>query len=209
MSSLYRPHTYLILLALMLPFAHLYALSDSICEAPLRYEVIKNTDSTDGFFWAAGDRKFNAFLNGSDFILEWKKKKEFWLMRGIYFANAAANEMFIDSIYFKNLSESREDEMVVIYSLFNLRPDGSSHKSKHILVMDPSEKKVILNIELYDYKFGKDENGKIIDFVYEGDIQLSHNSIIVSTSDDSDIDTPSIQLDDGVYFRKGHCFVSK
>jgi hypothetical protein len=54
----------------------------------------------------------------------------------------------------------------------------------------------------------KDENGKYTEYLYECDVELFHDGIRVVTSDDSDINNAQTQLDDGVYIRKGHCYIS-
>jgi hypothetical protein len=193
---------------LITQFAKVSANGDSICGTALRYQALKTKEPTDGFFWIAGDHKYNVYFKGADFILEQKSKHKLWLITGNTFNPYPNQEMHIDSVYFKNTSESAEKELVVNYSLFSMRPDNSG-KSRHMMVIDLRDKIMLLNIALYDHKLQKDENGKYTEYLYECDIDLYHDSIRVTTTDDSDIDNALIQLDDGVYVRKGHCFVTE
>ena len=66
----------------------------------------------------------------------------------------------------------------------------------------------MLNITLYDHRLEMDENGKLIEYLYEGDVKIYHDRMVVNTTDDSDINDARTQLDDGVYIRKGHCYIS-
>ncbi len=195
------------LILFLVPFSHLSANDDSICGTPMHYQVLSSNEPTDGFFWIAGDRKYNVYYKGSDFILEQKKKNILWLISGSSFNPYPGTEMYIDTAYFKNTSESPEKELVIGYSLFSMKPDDSG-KSRHLLIVDLRDKIMLLNVALYEHRIRKDENGKFTEFLYEGEIELFYNGIRVSTSDDSDIDNAQTQLDDGVYYRKGHCYIS-
>jgi hypothetical protein len=196
----------LFFILLLLPCAYLSAKDDSICGAVLKYQVLASTEPTDGFFWTAGDRKYNVYYKGADIILENKKKHELWLISGASFNPYAGTEMYIDTIYFKNTSESPEKELVIGYTLYSMKPDDSG-KSRHLMIMDIRDKMILLNIATYEQALRKDENGKYSEYLYECDVDLFYNSIRITTSDDSDIDNAATQLDDGVYVRKGHCFV--
>ena len=193
-------------LLLIFPFIQLSAKDDSICGTPLKYQVLKATEPTDDFFWTAGDRKYNVYLKKGDFILEQKKNNELWLINGASFNPYAGTELYIDTMYFQNTGENADKELVIGYTLYSMKPDDSG-KSRHLLIIDIKDKMVLLNIALYDQRLRKDENGKYSEYLYECDVDLFHNGIRVTTTDDSDIDNPQIQLDDGIYLRKGHCFV--
>ena len=196
-----------ILLLLVLPaYVMRAATADSVCEAPLRYEVLDKNASVDDFLWIAGDKKYNTYYRGGDLLVEQRKKGILWLIHGSSFAPYTQTEMFIDTVYFQNISESPQKEMIVGYSLFSLKV-GAHTKSKHMMIIDLSERRIVLNVATYDYKIGADENGKVVEYLYDADVEVSHNLIKVTSSDDSDIDNPAIQLDDGVYHRHGHCFV--
>jgi hypothetical protein len=191
----------------LLQFSYLSAKDDSICGTPLKYQVLTSNEPTDGFFWRAGDRKYNVYYKGADFILEQKKKHILWLISGTSFNVYPGTEMFIDTVYFKNTSESPEKELVIGYSLYSMKPDDSG-KSRHLLIIDLRDKMVLLNIATYDYRLKRDENGKYWDYLYECDVDMFHDGIRITTSDESDVDNVQTQLDDGVYIRKGHCFIS-
>jgi len=179
---------------------------DSIFATPMKYQVIPGNEPTDGFLWVAGDKRYNIYYKGADFILENKRKKELWLISGSSFSPSPNVETYIDTVFFKNTSESPEKELVIGYSLYRTRPDNSG-KSKHLLIIDIRDKVVLLNIATYDHRLEMDENGKYWEYLYECDIDLFHDGIRVTTSDDSDIDDARTQLDDGIYIRKGHCFI--
>jgi hypothetical protein len=191
----------------IISFSVLDAKDDSICGVPLKYQKLNTNEPTEGFFWIAGDRKYNVYYKGADFILENKRKKELWLITGASFNPYPNTEIFLDSVFFKNTSESREKELVINYSLFSMRADNSG-KSKHMMIIDLRDKVILLNIALYDYKMNKDENGKFTEYLYECDVDLFHDGIRITTTDDSDINDARIQLDDGVYIRKGHCYIT-
>lgn len=191
---------------LLISSLSLSAKEDSICGAPLRYQVLNSNEPTEGFFWIAGDAKYNVYYKGADFILELKKKKQLWLVNGSSFNRYPGREMYIDSVYFKNTSESAEKELVVEYSLYSMKPDDSG-KSKHMMIVDVRDKMILLNITIYDRRMEKDENGKYTEYLYECEADLFHDGIRITTSDDSDINDARTQLDDGIYLRKGHCFV--
>ena len=180
--------------------------TDSICEAPLKYEVLGKNSDVDEFLWIAADARYNVYFKGADLIVERRHKGILWLVKGHSFASYPTEEMYIDSVYFQNISENPQKELILRYSLFSLKP-GTNTKSKHLLIVDLSEQKIVLNVTLRDFKLGSDENGRVIDNLYEADVEVSHNLIKVTSSDDSDIDNPAIQLDDGIYHRHGHCFV--
>jgi hypothetical protein len=184
----------------------LSAKDDSICGIPLKYQVLHSNEPTEGFFWIAGDKRYNVYFKGADFILEHKKSKELWVIAGSTYNAYPGTEMFIDTVYLRNTSESREKELVIEYSLSSMKPDDSG-KSRHMAIIDIKDKYILLNIALYDYRLQKDENGKYMEYLYECDIDVFHDGIRITTTDDSDINDARIQLDDGVYFRKGHCFV--
>jgi hypothetical protein len=186
--------------------ASIYAAKDSICETSLRYEVLDKNADTDDFLWIAGDKHFNVYFKGAELIIERRKKGILWLVKGHTFASYPNEEIYIDSAYFQNISEFPEKELIINYSLFSLAP-GTNTKSKHKLIIDLSERKIVLNVATYDFKIGADENGRVIDYLYEADIEVSHNLIKVVESGDSDIDNPAIQLSEGIYHRRGHCFV--
>ncbi len=196
----------LILLLLCLPSCTYAGSNDSINEVPLKYDELPKNANRDDYLWIAGDRKFNVYYKDSNFIVENKMKKWMWLIHGHSFASYPNSEIYVDTAYFQNISESNQKELVVGYSQFNLRP-GINTKSKHLLVVDLTERKIILNVATYDFRIGKDENGKVTDYLYEAEVEISHNFIRVTSTDDSDIDNPAIQLDDGIYRRHGHCFV--
>lgn len=186
---------------------NLFAKTDSICGHPLRYVVLSSNEPTEGFFWTAGDKKYNVYYKGGDFILEEKKKHVLWLVSGTTFNVYPGTEMFIDTVYFKNTSESPEKELVIGYSTYSMKPDDSG-KGKHLMIIDLRDKMILLNIAIYDYRLKKDENGKFWDYLYECDADMFHDGLRITTSDDSEISDVRIQLDDGIYVRKGHCFVS-
>jgi hypothetical protein len=189
-------------------FINLEAKGDSICGSPLKYQVLTTNEPTEGFFWIAGDRKYNVYYKGADFILEQKRKRSLWLITGASFNPYPNREMYIDTVYFKNTSESTEKELVIGYTLYVSRPDNSG-KSKHLLIIDLRDKVMLLNIATYDDRMEKDENGKYQEYLYECDVELFHDGIRIETTDDSDINDARTQLDDGVYMRKGHCYISK
>lgn len=194
-------------LILLIPFGSLSGKTDSICGHPLRYTVLSTNEPTEGFFWTAGDRKYNVYYKGADFILEEKRKHTLWLVSGSSFNVYPGTEMYIDTVYFKNTSESAEKELVIGYTSYSMKPDDSG-KSRHLLIIDLRDKMMLLNIATYDYRLKKDENGKFWEYLYECDVDMFHDGIRVTTSDDSDVDDVRTQLDDGIYIRKGHCFVS-
>lgn len=196
----------LFFLLLLLSWGFLSAKDDSVCGMPLKYQVLTSNQPTENFFWIAGDRKYNVYYKGADLILERKKNHELWLIQGAGFNPYAGTEMYIDTVYFKNTSESPEKELVIGYTLYSMKPDDSG-KSRHLLIMDIRDKMILLNIATYEHAVRKDENGKFTEYLYECDVDLFYNSIRITTSDDSDIDNAATQLDDGVYVRKGHCFV--
>ena len=196
----------LLFLSLM-QLTHLSAKVDSICGSPLRYQVLSSNEPTEGFFWRAGDKKYNVYYKGADFILEDRKKHILWLINGSSFNVYPGTEMFIDTMYFKNTSESPEKELVVSYTLYSMKPDDSG-KSRHLMIIDLRDKMVLLNIATYDYRLKRDENGKYWDYLYECDVDMFHDGIRITTSDESDIDDVRTQLDDGIYLRRGHCFIS-
>lgn len=197
---------WMILILLCLPLLSAAAEKDSICSSPLKYEVLDKSADVDAFLRMAGDKHFNLYYSGSDLILEQRKKGTLLLIHGQSFAPYQNEEMYIDSAWFQNIGDIPERELVIRYSLFSLQP-SSSTRSKHIIIIDPGQKKILLNITTYDFKIAPDENGKIIDYLYEALVQISFNGIRVKATDDSDIDNPSIQLEDGIYHRHGHCFV--
>ncbi|MCW3126302.1 MAG: hypothetical protein JWO03_1960 [Bacteroidetes bacterium] len=199
-------HLRLLLLILIFLPASIYAAKDSVCEAPLKYEVLEKGSNTDDFLWITGDRKYNIYYKGADVIVERKRKGTLWLVKGLSFASYPHEEMYIDSAYFQNISEFPDKELIIKYSLFSLQP-GTNAKSKHMMIVDINERKIVLNVALYDFKIGADENGKVIDYLYEANVDVSLNLIKVESSEDSDIDNPATQLDDGIYHRRGHCFV--
>lgn len=184
------------------------AKNDSICGAPLRYQIIKSNEPTDGFFLIASDRKYNVYYRGADLILEQKKHKQniLWLITGASFNPYPGNEMYIDTAYFKNTSEGGLKELVVKYSLYSMKPDDNG-KSRYLVIIDILDKMVLLNIAEYEHAWRRDENGKYTEYLYECDVSIFHNGIVIETSDDSDIDNAQTQLDDGTYMRKGHCYV--
>ena len=200
-------HKVFYLFVFLVQFAHLSAKDDSICGTPLKYQVLSTNEPTEGFFWIAGDKKYNVYYKGADFILEQKKKNILWLITGASFNRYPGTEMYIDTVYFKNTSESAEKELVIGYSLYSMKPDDSG-KSKHMLIMDIRDKVILLNIDTYYHRLEKDENGKYTEYLYECDVELFHDGIRITTSDDSDINNAQTQLDDGVYIRKGHCYIS-
>lgn len=194
-------------LLLLFPFLDLSAKNDSICGTPLHYQVLTSNEPTGGFFWIAGDRMYDTYYKGADLILENKKKNELWLITGASFNPYPGAEMYIDTVYFKNTGEGPQKELVIGYTLYSMKPDDSG-KSKHLLIIDIRDKIVLLNITQYEHKLRRDENGKYSSFIYEADIDIFYNGIRVTTSDDSDIDNTQTQLDDGVYIRRGHCYIS-
>jgi len=200
-------HRKLIYLSLLLlQFSCLSAKQDSICGGPLHYQVLSTTGPTEGFFWRAGDKLYNVYYKGADFILENKRQHQLWLITGASFNPHLNREMYIDSVFFKNTSESPEKELVIIYSLYSMNPDNSG-KSKYMLIVDLRDKVMLLNIATHDHRLEKDENGKFVEYLYDCDIDLFHDGIRVTTSDDSDINDARTQLDDGIYIRRGHCYV--
>jgi len=197
------------LILLMLSFSGLSAKVDSICGRPLRYQALTATEPSEGFIWIAGDKKYNVYYKGADFILETTKKNHtLWLVNGSSFYAVTGTEMYIDSVYFKNTSESPEKELVIIYSTYSMRPDNSG-KSRRMAIIDLRDKVVLLNIATYDYRLEKDENGRFTEYLYECDVDLFHDGLRITTSDDSDINDARTQLDDGIYLRKGHCFITQ
>lgn len=196
----------LVLFMLLIPASTYAGKEDSVCEVPLKYQVLDKNADTDDFLWIAGDKHFNVYFKGSDLIIERNKKGILWLVKGADFASYPNEEMYMDSVYFQNISEYPQKELIIKYSLFSLQT-GTNAKSKHMMIVDLGEKKIVLNVALYDFKIGADENGKVIDYLYEASVKVSLNLIKVESGDDSDIDNPAIQLDDGIYHRRGHCFV--
>ena len=194
-------------LLLIFPFMHLSAKDDSICGTPLHYQVLSSNEPTEGFFWIAGNKKYDVYYRGADLILEHRKSNILWLIPGAGFNLRPSLDIFIDSVFFQNTSENAEKELVVRYSQYSLRPDNSGN-SKHLLIIDIRDKIALLNITLYDHRLEMDENGKLIEYLYEGDVKLYHDRMVVNTTDDSDINDARTQLDDGVYIRKGHCYIS-
>ncbi len=179
---------------------------DSVCAVPLRYDVLdKNTD-VDAFLRMAGDKQYNLYYNGSDLIIEQRRKGTLYLVHGQSFASYQNEEMYIDSAWFQNVGNVPDKELVIRYSLFSLEP-ASQTRSKHLIFIDPEQKKILLNIATYDFKIAPDENGRIIDYLYEAEVQIVFNGIRVKATEESDVDNPAIQLDDGLYHRRGHCFV--
>jgi hypothetical protein len=191
---------------LVIQFSFLSAKEDSICGTPLKYQVLTSNEPTEGFYWMAGNKRYDVYYKGADLILEQKKKNILWLITGGSFNPSPGTEMYIDTMYFQNTSESPERELVIGYSLFSMRPDNSG-KSKHLAIIDLRDKVILLNITTYDHRLEKDENGKFIEYLYECDVDLFHDGIRVTTSEDSDINDARTQLDDGIYTRKGHCYV--
>ncbi len=169
--------------------------------------MLSSNGPTEGFYLIAKDKKYDLYLKGADLLLEQRKNKTLWLIPATDFNTSSNAEMYIDTAYFKNTSESPDKELVIRYSLYRLRADNSG-KSTHLLIIDLRDRKVLLNIALYDHRLEVDENGKPIEYLYEADVKLLHDRIVVTTSDDSDINDARTQLDDGIYFRRGHCFVS-
>jgi hypothetical protein len=194
------------ILFLWLPALLPAAKEDTICGHPLKYQVLNSNEPTEGFFWIAGDKKYDVYYHGADFILQAKKGQELWLVTGTSFNPYPSMQLYIDTVYFKNTSESPEKELVIGYSLYSMRPDNSG-KSKHIMIIDLHDKMMLLNIATYDYKLNRDENGKYMEYLYECDVDLFHDGIRVTTSEDSDINDARYQLDDGIYIRRGHCFI--
>lgn len=190
----------------LLPLVLCAAEKDSVCAVPLRYDVLdKNTD-VDAFLRMAGDKQYNLYYNGSDLIIEQRRKGTLYLVHGQSFASYQNEEMYIDSAWFQNVGNVPDKELVIRYSLFSLEP-ASQTRSKHLIFIDPEQKKILLNIATYDFKIAPDENGRIIDYLYEAEVQIVFNGIRVKATEESDVDNPAIQLDDGLYHRRGHCFV--
>jgi|GEM_PF-2681522 len=197
----------LYIIILTISFLDISAKDDSICGIPLKYQVLSTNEPTEGFFWIAADKKYNVYYKGADFILEQKRRNVLWLITGASFNHYPGTEMYIDTVYFKNTSESAEKELVIGYTLYSMKPDDSG-KSKHMLILDLRDKIMLLNIDTYYHRLEKDENGKFTEYLYECDVELFHDGIRIETSDDSDINNAQTQLDDGVYVRKGHCYIS-
>ena len=109
----------------LLGFLPLSAKVDSICGSPLHYQVLSSNEPTEGFYWTAGDKLYNVYYKGADFILENKRLHQLWLITGASFNLHPARDLFIDSVFFKNTSESPEKELVILYSLYSTRPDTS------------------------------------------------------------------------------------
>jgi len=172
---------------------------------PLHYQVLTSNEPTDGFFWRAGDSKYDVYFKGADFILEQRKKNILWLITGASFNPSPGTEMNIDTMYFKNTSESPEMELVIGYSLFSMRPDNSG-KSKHLAIIDLRDKIMLLNITTYERRLVRDENGKFVEYLYQCDVKFFHDGFKVTNTEDSDISDARTQLSDGVYIRKGHCY---
>ncbi|MBS1684224.1 MAG: hypothetical protein JSS76_05685 [Bacteroidetes bacterium] len=192
-----------------IPFALIAAEKDSICSAPLKYEVLDKNADVDAFLRLAEDKHYNLYYSGSDLIIEQRKRKgTLYLVHGQSFASYQNEEMYIDSAWFQNIGDIPDRELVIRYSLFSLQP-ASNTKSKHLIIIDPDQKKILLNIATYDFKIAPDENGKIIDYLYEADVQLFFNGLRVKGTEDSDIDNPAIQMEDGIYHRRGRCFVKR
>ena len=189
----------------LLGFLTMSAKEDSICGVPLHYQVLTSNEPTEGFFWRAGDNKYDAYYKGADFILEERKKNILWLITGASFNTSPGTEMNIDTMYFKNTSESPEMELVIGYSLFSMRPDNSG-KSKHLAIIDLRDKIMLLNITTYERRLVRDENGKFVEYLYQCDVKFFHDGFKVTNTEDSDISDARTQLIDGVYIRKGHCY---
>ena len=200
-------HKVFYLFIFLATFSQLFAKDDSICGTPLRYQVLSTNEPTEGFFWIAADKKYNVYYKGADFILEQNKKNILWLINGAGIYPGQASEVYIDTVYFKNTSENSIKELVIGYSVYHDRPDNYG-KSKYIAIIDIRDKIVLLNIAIYDHRLEKDENGKFTEYLYECDAEFFHDEIRIETSDDSDINNAQTQLDDGVYKRKGHCYIS-
>jgi hypothetical protein len=179
---------------------------DSICAHPLHYEVVTNNESIDSFLWMGGDRKFNLYYKGHELLLEHRRRHEFWRVNCLNYSPYPGSDLFIDTMYLKDISESGQKELFVAYSLYSLK-GTSSGKSHHLLIIDIRDKKVLLNIATYDSKITTDENGRVLDYYYEADIEFHHNAVKVIPADESEIDNPAIQLEEGTYHRRGHCFV--
>ena len=194
-------------LLLIFPLLDLSAKDDSICGTPLHYQVLSSNEPTEGFFWIAGNKKYDVYYKGADLILEQRKSNTLWLIPGSSYNLHPNYDIEIDSVFFQNTSENNEKELVIKYSQYRLRPENSG-KSKCLLVIDIRDKIALLNITLYDHRLEMDENGKLLEYLYESDVKLYHDRIVVSTTDDSDINDARTQLDDGVYVRKGHCYIS-
>lgn len=179
---------------------------DSICATPLKYEVLDKNADVDDFLRMAEDKRYNLYYRGSDLIIEQRRKGTLCLVHGQSFAPYQNEEMYIDSAWFQNVGNVPDKELVIRYSLFSLEP-ASNTRSKHLIFIDPAQKKILLNIATYDFKIAPDENGRIIDYLYEADVQVVAGGIRVRATEDSEIDNPPIQLVDGYYHRRGQCFV--
>ena len=137
-----------LLFIILVQFFRLSAKNDSICGTPLHYQVLSSNEPTEGFFWIAGDKKYDLYLRGADLILEQKKKNILWLIPGSTIYPGQAPKLYIDTAYFKNTSENSEKELVIGYSVYHNRPDNHG-KSKYLAIIDVRDKILLLNIALY------------------------------------------------------------
>jgi hypothetical protein len=190
-----------LLLAVPLP-----AREDSICAKVLHYKVLDSNEPTEGFFWVAGSRKYDVYARGNDIILEARKKKQLWLIPGATLNQYPGTEMYIDTVYLQNTSESPDKELVIGYSVYSMKPDNHG-VTKFLSVIDLRDKVLLLNIAYLDNRVEKDENGKYYENLYECDIDFFHDGFRITSSDDSDINDTRTQLDDGIYYRRGHCHI--
>ena len=180
--------------------------ADSICETPIRYEVIKDDNLQEGFLWMANDKRHNVFVRGDALIIESKKKHDLRLIDGSAYRNKQDGEAYIDSIALQNVIDTDEKELLVYYSTFSLSTQGGA-KSRHILIIDIHRWRIIINMGVYDAKFFKDENGKEQELIYQAYIDIKHNHIKITAEEDADIDLSANEFDSGDYRRRGHCYV--
>jgi hypothetical protein len=184
--------------------------ADSICEIPIQYKVIANNYLPDSFVWIAGERKYNVYYKGAEFIVENTKKKGLKLIESEFYFHLRHNEeIAIDTISFKNVGDGEDKEILVHYSTFSLDPAGGGSKAHYLMALDTRSWTVIFNISTYESKFYKDENGREFKTLYEATIEIGRNHIHVRTSEESDVDRSALQLDDGLYRRHGHCYVKQ
>lgn len=196
----------LIILMLCIQIVSRAAERDSLCTVPLHYDVLDKNADVDEFLRLAGDKHYNLYYHGSDLILEQRRKGTLYLIHGQSFASYQNEEMYIDSAWFQNVGDIPDKELVIRYSLFSLQP-ASNTRSKHLIFIDPAQKKILLNIATFDFKIAPDENGRIIDYQYEAEVQVFYSGIRVRQNQDSEVDNPAIQLESGYYHRRGQCFV--